>query len=198
MNASQPSSNAATECVSCDALKSDGCKSVDAHCCTNGTIAMRQKKEDSCGAHTLQPQGFRIPGSRHSATWLRVAAGLLTLGLVTLLVVARTLSPVAAGLGTHQQLGLPPCSMQVLLAMRCPACGMTTSWSHWTRGHWWASAQANVGGCSLAFVVVAVVIVAARVTWTGRWPRSRTLTVLGWAIVGTGVVTVVDWLARLS
>lgn len=197
MNASHPSSNAATERVSSDAWKSNGCKSVDAHCCTSGNTAMRQK-EDSCGAHTLQRQGVRSPGWRHSATWLRVAAGLLTVGLVTLLAVARTLSPVAAGLGTHQQLGLPPCSMQVLLAMRCPACGMTTSWSHWTRGHWWAAAQANVGGCALAFVAVAVVIVAARVTWTGRSPRSRTLTVLGWAIVGTGVVTVVDWLARLS
>ncbi|TWU15751.1 hypothetical protein Poly21_29530 [Allorhodopirellula heiligendammensis] len=136
--------------------------------------------------------------SHRWASWLRVAAGALALGLVMLLGLARSLVPAAAGLGTHQQLGLPPCSMRVLLGMRCPACGMTTSWSHWTRGQWWAAAQANAGGLCLAFLALAVFIAAARVTWTGRLPATRTLTALGWAIVATGVVTVVDWLFRVS
>lgn len=129
---------------------------------------------------------------------VRVLAGLLAAGLVALLVVARTLTPAVSGLGTHQQLGLPPCSMRVLLSMRCPACGMTTAWSHWTRGHWWMAAQANVGGCCLAVLAVAVAVAAIRAAWTGRLPGSRTLSAFGWAIVGTGLVTVADWLVRLS
>ncbi|TWT56164.1 hypothetical protein CA85_45060 [Allorhodopirellula solitaria] len=129
---------------------------------------------------------------------LRWAAAILALVLFTLLAMARSLSPAAAGLGTHQQLGLPPCSMRVLFGLRCPACGMTTSWSHWTRGQWWPAAQANVGGVCLAFVALAVALVACRVVWTGRLPSSRILTGLGWSIVATGAVTLVDWGTRLA
>lgn len=129
---------------------------------------------------------------------MRVLAGLLAAGLVTLLVVARTLTPAVSGLGTHQQLGLPPCSMRLLLNMRCPACGMTTAWSHWTRGQWWMAAQANVGGWFLALLAVVFALAAARAAWTGRLPGPRMMTAFGWAIVGTGLVTVVDWLVRLS
>ncbi len=135
---------------------------------------------------------------KRGATLLRLAAAGLAGGLATLLLVARVLTPAVAGLGTHQQLGLPPCSMRVLFGMRCPACGMTTSWSYWTRGQWSAAAQANVGGWCLALLALVVAVVAARVTWTGRLPGTRTLTVLGWAVVGSGVVTLTDWLVRLS
>lgn len=135
---------------------------------------------------------------RMIAPSMRAFTALLAAGLLALLAIARTLSPAVTGLGTHQQLGLPPCSMRVLFGMRCPACGMTTAWSHWTRGQWWMAAQANVGGCCLALLAVAVAVAAAQATWTGRLPSRRALTAFGWAIVGTGLVTVADWLVRLS
>ncbi|MBB3206476.1 hypothetical protein FHS27_002285 [Rhodopirellula rubra] len=129
---------------------------------------------------------------------LRVTAALVVLGILTPLGIARTLSPSTQGLGTHQQLGLPPCSMRVLFDMRCPACGMTTSWSYWTRGQWWSSLRTNSGGACLAFLVVAVALIASRVVWTGRMPEYATTYRIGWAIVAIGVVTVVDWIVRLS
>lgn len=138
---------------------------------------------------------FSRPGSR----WrLRLLAVVVLATVLTPLGVARFLAPAPSGLGTHQQLGLPPCTMQVLFSMRCPACGMTTSWSYWTRGQWWASAKANTGGACLAFLVVAVAIVAGRVVWTGRPPLPQTSLRIGWAIVTVGLVTVVDYIVRLT
>lgn len=129
---------------------------------------------------------------------VRVLAVFLALGLLTPLVIARMLSPAPAGIGTHQQLGLPPCSMTVLFDMRCPACGMTTSWSYWTRGQWFASARANVGGACLALITVLVAMLAARVAWTDRWPRTATMNRIGWSIIAVGAITIVDWLVRLA
>ena len=50
-------------------------------------------------------------------------------GLLGLLAVARWLEPAASGMGTHQQLGLPACTTVTLFNVRCPSCGMTTSWA---------------------------------------------------------------------
>ena len=43
---------------------------------------------------------------------------------------ARMLEPSREGVGTHQQLGLPPCTFLYLTTVPCPFCGMTTSWTH--------------------------------------------------------------------
>lgn len=48
-------------------------------------------------------------------------------------VVARVLRPSAEGVGTHQQLGLPPCTFLWATGFPCPFCGMTTSWAHAAR-----------------------------------------------------------------
>ena len=45
------------------------------------------------------------------------------------LLVARILTPSDKGVGTHQQLGLPPCTFLWATGFPCPFCGMTTSWS---------------------------------------------------------------------
>ncbi|NBO19844.1 MAG: DUF2752 domain-containing protein, partial [Proteobacteria bacterium] len=49
-----------------------------------------------------------------------------TLGLSNV----RWLTPDARGLGTHEQLGLPPCGFYLWYGLPCPSCGMTTSWPH--------------------------------------------------------------------
>lgn len=120
--------------------------------------------------------------------------GALGLGL---LVVARFLAPASSGLGTHQQLGLPPCSMRVLFGIRCPACGMTTSWSWLTRGDLVASAQASLSGMLLGLFVLSLVVVAFRVAWFGRWPVQEANWWMGLGVVLVGVLSAVEWLVRL-
>jgi hypothetical protein len=65
--------------------------------------------------------------------------------------VALWLRPNPAGVGTHRQLGLPPCTFMLLTGgVPCPSCGMTTSFSHLIRGQVLSSLQANPVGTLLA------------------------------------------------
>ena len=87
------------------------------------------------------------------------------LTLVSLLAVAGSLQPSPAGLGTHEQLGLPSCTFRWLFGMRCPSCGMTTSWSHAMRGQWCRSDREcrwiSLGNCSIVAVAPLVRDLAA-------------------------------------
>ena len=137
----------------------------------------------------------------------RAAAALLTAGLLAGFALARCLTPSPAGLGTHQQLGLPPCTMRVLTGQPCPACGMTTSFAHFTRGQWGGSLSANAGGFLLALLCAALIPLLIRAAWTGRplFPRVRRRGETSarpewWGVAGlsaVGVVTLIDWMFRL-
>lgn len=56
--------------------------------------------------------------------WLAAA-----LACLSVLIVAANLSPSPTGMGTHLQLGLPPCSLLERSGVPCPSCGMTTAFS---------------------------------------------------------------------
>jgi hypothetical protein len=49
------------------------------------------------------------------------------------LITARLLQPSARGVGTHEQLGLPPCAFLYLTSIPCPGCGLTTSFAYAAR-----------------------------------------------------------------
>lgn len=137
------------------------------------------------GQHTLS--GFR-----------RFGVGLLGLGVLLAWGLARWLEPDPLGHGTHQQLGLPPCSFMVLYGRRCPSCGMTTSWAHLARGQVVAAAKANVGGTFLGLLALAALPWMLVSTWRGRWwgwgPGANGL---AWLCALVFAVTLVDWLIRL-
>ncbi|MBX7169090.1 MAG: DUF2752 domain-containing protein [Pirellulales bacterium] len=130
---------------------------------------------------------------------LRFGCGLAGLGLLALLCVAAWLTPNARGLGTHQQLGLPPCTFLTLFGQRCPACGMTTAWAHAVRGQFAAAAAANLGGTLLAVAAALGAPWLLAVALRGRWllgvPREEVLA------VGAGVfvaLTLLDWAVRCA
>lgn len=125
-----------------------------------------------------------------------VAGGL---SLVCLLVVARTLEPDSSGLGTHQQLGLPPCSSIGMFGVRCPACGMTTSWAYLTRGNVLAALSTNSGGTLLGVVAALAGPWLAASGFRGRWVMGvpHEYTTLGICITVT-LVIFAEWLLRLT
>ena len=130
---------------------------------------------------------------------VRGPAGVLCVALLAGFGLAGWLSPSPAGLGTHQQLGLPPCSARVLLGVPCPGCGMTTSFSHFVRGQWASSLKANAGGFVLAVVSALAVVWAAGTAWRGRSAVVRDpvpVLIVGLSLAGT--VALGAWGVRLA
>jgi hypothetical protein len=130
--------------------------------------------------------------------WQRVLLLLTGAALLAPLLVATQLTPSSRGMGTHQQLGLPACSLVQLVGVRCPACGMTTSWAWMVRGQVLKAVQANSGGAMLA------VVTAVFAPWLlgsgarGRWllgpPRETVALAIAVAVMA---VTFIDWIVRI-
>lgn len=118
--------------------------------------------------------------------------------VLALLIAARCLEPSTAGMGTHQQLGLPPCTFVALLGTPCPSCGMTTSWALVTRFRLTEAAEVNAGGFILALIALAYVPVSCYLSFTGRSTRGGWFS-LGLAICLTAAlaIAVIQWSIRL-
>jgi len=89
--------------------------------------------------------------------WARWSYALLLLGVLVMVGVGLYLTPDPAGHGTHQQLGLPPCTIYYLTGRPCPSCGLTTSVSAILHGQFGLAWRANPMG----FVIVAAAVVVA-------------------------------------
>ena len=129
----------------------------------------------------------------------RVLAAVMGFALLGPLALAGVLRPDDRGHGTHQQMGLPPCTLLVLFDVRCPTCGMTTSWASLVRGRLAEALSANLGGtllCLLDMFVVPWLLCTAN---TGRWvvcePRMGVVAYVSAAIL---VVTLIEWTVRLT
>ncbi len=58
---------------------------------------------------------------------------------ITAITLARLLEPSPDGVGTHEQIGLPPCPFFHFTGIPCPSCGLTTSFAHAARLHFYSS-----------------------------------------------------------
>ena len=112
---------------------------------------------------------------------------------------AMTLEPDPRGYGTHQRLGLPPCTFQAFAGIPCPGCGMTTSFAHFVRGNFSQSIRANIGGALLAVVCLLQIPwslwSAGRGRLAGILDPSKSLLVLLGVV---GAVSLVNWFVRLT
>ncbi len=128
----------------------------------------------------------------------RIALAALASVPLVLLATAGTLTPDPRGHGTHQQLGLPPCTFYVIFQRPCPACGMTTSWAWLLRGEIGHALAANAGGTLLAVLgaVAAgwLLLSAVRGQWFGGKPGEWTVAALACTVC---LVTAGQWVWRL-
>lgn len=139
--------------------------------------------------YSAGPGGFPVgTGGRG----LLVAWSLFLLGGFVL---AFSLTPDPRGFGTHERLGLPPCTFRALFGIRCPTCGMTTSFAYLTRGRFSQALEANAAGVVLAAAC------AVQIPWCwGSAIRGRligvsrpTQTLLALLLVLAGV-SLLNWL----
>lgn len=123
----------------------------------------------------------------------RLAAGFALLGLAAFAAAAWIDPYDAAGRplahGTHRQLGLPPCLLNLVTGLPCPACGMTTSIALLVHGDVAAAWRANWAGAIVGLLG------AAATAWlgacaaglpAGRWTAEVTICrlVLAGAVLG--------------
>jgi hypothetical protein len=124
------------------------------------------------------------------------------LGIAFVLIVgfgiALLLDPDPRGYGTHQQLGLPPCTFRLLFGHPCPGCGMTTSFSHFVRGQFVNAVHANLAGTLLASVCALLIPWCLWSAWSGRlWMVSDPVSVAGVLSICLATLTVLLWVARV-
>jgi hypothetical protein len=137
------------------------------------------------------PGGDERPGGRGGwgeATTRRLIAAVVALVCAGVLAVATQLTPASAGLGTHEQLMLPPCGWIAIMDTPCPTCGMTTSFAYAADGRLLAALRAQPLGCLLAVATAMTLIIATYIAITGS-PITRYLVRLwtprsGWYLAG--------------
>ncbi len=138
------------------------------------------------------------PTARRLPWWARLGMLAIAGALAAVLATAVALEPDARGFGTHTQLGLPPCSFRAVTGVRCPSCGMTTSFAWMARGRWLSAARANPAGCLIAPAVALLVPWLGWMAATGRPDGTRSL---GRPLMGLGIAAVAmalaSWLIRL-
>ncbi len=143
-----------------------------------------------------------IQPHQHSERFTRSERfGVFGLGLLllVLLMVAFGLKPNPTGLGTHTQLGLPGCTMVTLLGIRCPGCGMTTSWAYVLKGDLTSALRSNVGGVLLCFLATATFPFLLWIGIRGRPFESRLFTQVAVSALLIAIfISIVEWLIRLA
>lgn len=129
----------------------------------------------------------------------RLVAALVGVGLALVLLIASSLVPDERGWGTHQQLGLPPCTFVTVFGVRCPACGMTTSWSLATHARVVEALRTHVAGTLLAALAAVTSATALAAAARGRlpaWLPGENAVVAG-TLVMVGLV-LLEWMLRLA
>jgi hypothetical protein len=101
--------------------------------------------------------------------WARWSHALLLLSVLVMVAVGLYLTPDPAGHGTHQQLGLPPCTIYYLTGRPCPSCGLTTSVSAILHGQFGLAWRANPTGF---LIVAAATAIAFNSLFALLWGRS--------------------------
>ena len=130
---------------------------------------------------------------RDRAIW----ATLLLLS-AALLVVASSLEPAGAGVGTHTQLGMHPCATLAATGFPCPTCGMTTAFAHAADGRLLAAFATQPAGAVLALLTAMATLVSGYATFAGVafLPVARRV----WTprlIVALGLILIAAWVYKI-
>ncbi len=146
---------------------------------------------------TLQSRSTQAQPARRVRR--RVVGGVVAAACLGVLMVAASLHASDAGYGTHTQLGLPACSVQVFTDMPCPTCGVTTAFTHAAHGRLLTAAATQPLGATLALGLAMAAIIGAYVAATGanvvRWlaPLRSSMTV--WIVLG---IVAASWVYKAA
>lgn len=128
------------------------------------------------------------------STLERVSLLIVVCGFVAGFWLAATLTPDPRGFGTHQSLGLPPCSFRLLFGIHCPSCGGTTAFAHFMRGEWWSAFNSNMSAFGLALVCAISIPWGIASVIRGRlWRIQNPFVVFLWITAVLGGIALLQW-----
>lgn len=98
---------------------------------------------------------------------VRLLSLLVLLACSSLLGLSAWLKPDPSGIGTHEQLGLPPCSYAEATGLPCATCGMTTAFAHAAHGQLLTSFVTQPAGMLLCLLTAIYAVLAAYSLFAG-------------------------------
>jgi len=123
----------------------------------------------------------------------------LFLIILAVLMVPFWLEPAIQGLGTHQQLGLPACPWWTYLHIKCPTCGLTTSFTWLTSGQLSESFASHLLGPLLYGFLSLLGLLLLAGTFFPRWLGRLFLLKEVRFVIDVGLVLfVIQWVYTLS
>lgn len=128
----------------------------------------------------------------------RIPAAMLFAASLTVLSLAVYLDASPNGVGTHRQLGLPPCGMYAATGVPCATCGMTTAFSHAAHGRLIDSFTTQPAGALLALATAMALLISAWALVTGMslTPLASTVWRPRTVFAGAAVV-IVAWIYKI-
>jgi len=128
----------------------------------------------------------------------RVVLAVIGLSGLVLCATACNLEPDPRGFGTHEQLGLTPCSFYQWTGHTCPSCGATTAWAHVLRGDMAEALWANLAATLLLLATLVAVPWLLLSACFGHWlwwkPKEWDVLLVGSTL---SVVAILDWMRRI-
>jgi Protein of unknown function (DUF2752) len=108
--------------------------------------------------HNQDQADHSINYDRHDSIFFERAKYLAVIVISAITIaISRFLEPSVRGIGTHEQLGLPPCPFFIATGFPCPGCGLTTSFAHAARLNFYEASVTQPFGL-LLFVILTLSI----------------------------------------
>ncbi len=122
--------------------------------------------------------------------WRRVGALGLVLACAGPLILAATLTPSAAGMGTHTQLKLPECGFVLATGLPCATCGCTTAFAYAADGSLLTSLITQPFGALLALALAMLTLIAGWSALSGMTlaPLGRMMATKGFVLPWVGLL----------
>ena len=130
------------------------------------------------------------------AILVRIRGLMVLVGSGAILALSAWFKPVGSGVGTHEQLDLPPCSFLERTGYPCPTCGLTTSVSAMAHGEIFLALKSHPFGVVIFVATMILAAAGAIELLTGRKAMSKLGKPAWWAL-GSILGLFLGWVVKL-
>ncbi|MCD6377334.1 MAG: DUF2752 domain-containing protein [Planctomycetes bacterium] len=144
--------------------------------------------QQSVSLRETSQQGVNVP--------IRIRGLVVLVACIMILTMMAWLVPAKAGYGTHEQMGLPPCSFLERTGYPCPTCGLTTSISAMVHGEFFLACRSHLFGVIVFFALIILSVAGAIELFIGKVVLNR-LGRIDWWLAGGLIGLFGGWIVKL-